>query len=104
VADLAGACDIVGLALRRDVETCLYRAAEMSPERPLAITFRPTGDADGERTRSIELMWRETRRAAEQLRVAVVTVTPFVDSAAAPGIVTKDREQKDSGHAFVAPA
>ena len=41
LADLAGACDIVGLAVRDDAETVLYRAAEQGPERPLALTFRP---------------------------------------------------------------
>ncbi len=101
LADLAGSCDIVGLALRRDVETCLYRTGERSPERPIAVTFRPIGDTDGERAQSIEGMWREVRRAADQLRIDAVTITPFADTADAPGIVTADRELKDSGNAFV---
>ena len=46
LADLAGACDIVGLAIRDDAETVLYRAAEQGPERPLALTFRPPGSTD----------------------------------------------------------
>lgn len=106
LTDLAGACDIVGLAIRADTETVLYRAAEMAPDRPLALTFRPQGASDAERTKSIESMWRSARRAAEELRLVSVSITPFADErdpsgAANDGIVTRDREPKDSAHAFL---
>ena len=103
LADLDGACDIVGLAIREDAETVLYRAAEQGPERPLALTFRPTGSTDVERSRSIEAMWRSTRRAAEELSVTSVTITPFVDHPPVDdGIVTTAGELKSSGESFIA--
>ena len=61
--------------MRGDTETLLYRAAEQGPERPLALTFKPVGDTDGERAQAIETMWRSTRRAAEELSVVAVTIT-----------------------------
>jgi hypothetical protein len=105
VVDLDGACDIVGLAVRQDVETVVYRAAEMSPERPLALTFKPVGDSDGARSTSVETMWRDVRRAAAEMPFHSVTITPFADRPPAnDGIVTRDRELKDSGEAFIRPA
>ena len=104
LADLQGACDIVGLAVRDDVETVLYRAAEQGPaERPMALTFRPLGTTDAERARSVQTMWREARRAGEELTIASVTITPFVDHPpVADAIATPAGELKDSGQAFVA--
>jgi hypothetical protein len=100
--DLQGACDIVGLAVRTDVETCLFRAGEHGLGRPLALIHRAAGDTDGERAKQIEAMWPEVRRVADQLPVAWVIATPFADTPGSPGLVTKDRELKDSGAAFVA--
>ncbi len=105
VTDLAGACDIVGLAVRGDVETVLYRAAEQGPPRPLAITFRPEGVTDAERTGSVESMWRGARRGAEELGLHSVTITPFVDRPPDnDGIATRERELKDAGRAFTGHA
>ena len=94
--------DVLGIAVRRDVETSLYRVAEYGLGRPLALTYKPTGDTDGERGQQITAMWRETNRAAEQMDLAWVAITPFADIPGEPGIVTTDREVKDSGHAFTA--
>ena len=99
--DLAGSVDVLGLALRSDVETCLYRAAEYGLGRPLALTFKPVGDTDAQRSSNVTAMWREVHRAADQLDIATVLATPFADTEGNPGIVTKDRELKDSGNAFV---
>lgn len=99
--DLAGSADVLGLALRGDVETCLYRAAEYGLDRPLALTFKPAGNTDAERSSHVTAMWREMHRAVEQLDVTAVLATPFADSTAGPGIVTVDRELKDSGNAFL---
>lgn len=105
VVDLDGACDIVGLAVREDVETVVYRAAEMAPQAPMALTFKPVGDSDGARGLSVETMWRHVRRAAEEMPFHSVTITPFADRPPAnDGIVTRDREVKDSGQAFIRPA
>jgi hypothetical protein len=55
LADLAGACDVLGIATSdvRDLEPLLHRTADQGPDRPLAVTFRPTGpdvDARAEMT------------------------------------------------------
>ncbi len=103
LAHLEGACSIVGLATRTDVEAALHRAAEQGPERPLAITFRPVGDTDAERARSVTAMWRDVRRSEGELAITAVTITPFTDQAETPdrpGIATATRQLKDSGQAF----
>ena len=55
LADLAGSCDVLGIATSdaHDLEPLLHRTADMGPDRPLAVTFRPTGadiDARAEMT------------------------------------------------------
>jgi hypothetical protein len=100
LADLAGAVDVIGLALRHDVEVCLHRAAEFPLDRPFAVTYKPVGDTDAARAQHAAAMWREVHRATDDLPIAHVTVTPFVDAPGNPGIVTQDRELKDSGHVF----
>ena len=101
LGDLDGACSIVGLAIRGDVEAGLHRAGEQGPERPLAVTFRPFGETDGQRAQSISTMWRDVRRCADELGIASVTITPFTDQPDRPGIATERRELKDSGQAFL---
>lgn len=101
LADLQGSLDVLGLALRADVETCLFRTAEYELGRPLQVTYRPPGTADGERAQQVRAMWQEAERAAEQVGLRGVTVVPFADRDGVPGIVTRDRELKDSGAAFV---
>lgn len=99
--DLAGACDIVGLAVRTGVEAALYRAAELAPPRPLAVTYRPTGSTDTEQADATATMWREVRRAAGDLRIVAVTAATLCDTATHAGIATADRRVKDSGEAFL---
>ncbi len=103
LTDFQGSVDVLGIAVRRDVETCLYRVAEYGLGRPLSLTYKPAGDTDGERTQQVAAMWREVGRAADQMDVSFVAVTPFADAPGEPGIVTMDREVKDSGHAFAHP-
>lgn len=47
IADLAGACDQLGIAVsgdrRVELEALVHRTAEQGPDRPLAVTFRPVG-------------------------------------------------------------
>lgn len=102
VPDLAGACDILGLAVRGDVANMLDRAADQGPERPLAITFRPTGDTDSARADSIATMWRDVRTAARSYRIAAVTATPLLDAPGRLGLATDRRRLKDAGEAFLA--
>lgn len=102
--DLAGACSIVGLAARTGVEAALQRAAEQGPERPLALTYRPTGDTDAVRAQAVTAMWRDVREAASEVEVQSVTITPFTDDPLhpdRPGIATATRVLKDSGDSFV---
>lgn len=73
LADLAGACDIVGIAVRADSEGHLHRTAEMGPERPLALTFRAPDGSDAQRTEAAERMWAEVARAAAELPLTHVT-------------------------------
>lgn len=102
VADLAGACDVVGLALRREVETALYRAAEQGPPRPLALTFRPAGSTDTDQAASIAAMWRDVHRAEVDLPLLAVTAATLLDVPGGPdGLATADRRLKDSGEAFL---
>ncbi len=104
--DLAGACDIVGLAITpavepTDLEAVLFRAAEMAPDRPLALTFRATGTTDALRCTSIEAMWRSVHRSSDELRLQSVLITPFIDTdGSRNGLVTREREPKDSAHSF----
>lgn len=102
VPDLAGSCDILGLAVRGDVANMLDRAADQGPERPLAITFRPSGDTDTARADSIATMWRDVRRAEGSYDITSVTVTPLLDGPGRLGIATADRKLKDAGEAFLA--
>ncbi|MEI8238448.1 MAG: hypothetical protein WCI22_03435 [Actinomycetota bacterium] len=101
LADLDGACDVVGLAMRTDIEAGLYRVTDQGPERPLALTFRPMGDTDGQRAQHVQAMWQQVRSAQGDVRLESVTITPFADRDGSPGIVTSNRELKDAGHAFV---
>ena len=100
LSDLQGAYDVLGLALRRDISTCVHRAAEALPDRPVAVTYRPVGATDAERSGDIERMWREVHEAARQVDVLDVCIVPFADRAGRDGVVTVDREPKDSAHTF----
>jgi hypothetical protein len=104
LADLAGSVDVVGLALRRDVETCLYRAAEHGLGLPLAVTWAVTGSSDAERSHHATALWREVGRASEQLSIDAVWALPFMDAggqSTTAGLATIDHELKDSAHAFL---
>ena len=102
VPDLAGSCDILGLAVRGDVANMLDRAADQGPERPLAIMFRPSGDTDTARADSIATMWSDVRTAARSYDITSVTITPLLDGPGRLGIATAERRLKDAGEAFLA--
>jgi len=108
VPDLAGSCDVVGIVVRheRDVLGLLHRAAEESPDRPLAVTYRlPTG-ADDARETAIARFLEGVHDAASGVELASVGVGPAFDDAdpgvEPRGIVTRDRELKDSARRFLA--
>ncbi len=82
LADLAGSCDQLGIAVSGDstldLEALLQRTAEQGPDRPLAITFRPTGndaDARAEATADVSAM---ARSLAASLPLERFTVTDLV--------------------------
>jgi beta-glucosidase len=109
LADLAGACDVVGIVVRHehDVLGLLHRTAEQAPERPLAVTLLlPTG-ADAGREAAVERYLAGATEAATGLPLATMAVSPsfdaneLADPAQAQGIITRDRELKDSGRRFL---
>lgn len=74
LADLAGACDVLGIAATTQIETVLHRAAEMGPPRPLALTYRAPLGSVAERREQVATGLAETERVAEELDITSVTV------------------------------
>ena len=106
VADLAGACDVLGLVVRHEQDTLglLHRAAEQGPpDVPIAVTFvLPTGK-DADRELAVERYLAEATEAASGLDLRTVSVNPPFDMTGDErGIVTRDRDLKDSGRMFFA--
>lgn len=109
VADLAGSVDVVGVVIRheQDVLGMLHRAAEQTLERPLAVTLVLPAGKDADRELAVERYLAGTTEAATGLPLQSVAVHPaydptdLVDPAHARGILTRDRELKDSGRRFL---
>jgi hypothetical protein len=101
IADLAGACDIVGIAVRADVESWLYRTAEIGPPRPISVVFGAQGATDTERAGAITAMWRDVRRAEGELELVSVTAASLLDAPGRHGLATADRRLTDAGEAFL---
>lgn len=107
VADLAGSCDVVGIVVRHPADALglLHRTAEMAPERPLAVTLLLPDGLDRDRDPAMERYLAETDEAAAGLDLASVAINPAFDPTAAGqparGIITRDRELKDSGRRFL---
>ena len=102
LADLDGACDVLGIAVRTGIEAALHRTAEMGPPRPLAVTYRPPDGTDTAQAEAITAMWRDVRGAEGELDLSHVTAGALLDAPGRPGIATADRRVKDSGEAFLA--
>lgn len=79
LADLAGACDQIGIAVSGpgvgDLEALLHRTAEQSPERPLALTFRPIGPDLDARAEAVDAVRSLAAGAANHLPLKRVTFT-----------------------------
>lgn len=107
VADLAGACDVVGVVIRHeaDVLGLLHRTAEMAPDRPLAVTYLLPEGLDKDRDPAVERYLAGAGEAAAELDLATVAISPVFDPTAtdrpARGVITRDRELKDSGRRFL---
>jgi hypothetical protein len=79
LADLAGSCDELGVAVSGgasvDLEPLLHRVADQGPDRPLAVTFRPTGADRDERGEAIDAVARQVTGLAESLPIRRLTFT-----------------------------
>ena len=78
VADLAGSCDVLGIAVRDDVEACLHRAAESGPDRPLAVVLGLSGSSDQQRSEHLSRQLDQCDDAARELALERVTVVPWL--------------------------
>ena len=87
LADIAGACDQLGIAVSGDatldLEALLQRTAEQGPDRPLALTVRPTGLDRDARAEAVNDILAGTRRLASSLPIARITFTDIDATGAA---------------------
>jgi hypothetical protein len=103
IADLAGACDVIGLVLRHDRDTLalLHRAAEQAPDRPLSATLLLPEGADADREPAVQRYLHQAGEAASGMPLESIAVSPAFDTdTSIRGILTRDRELKDSGRAY----
>ena len=104
VADLAGACDVIGLSVRheRDTLALLHRAAEQAPDRPLTATFLLPVGPDADREPAVQRFLQQADEASSGMPLQRIELNPVFDSAdsANRGIITRDRELKDSARAY----
>ena len=79
LADLAGSCDQLGLAASgpagADLEPLVHRVAEEGPDRPLAITFRPTGNDRDARGEAVDTVTRRVQELARSFPLERLTLT-----------------------------
>ena len=80
LADLAGACDQLGIAVSGDgtspeLEPLLHRVAEQGPDRPLAVTFRPVGPDRDARGEAVDTLRRRAVDLARSVPLVRLTVT-----------------------------
>lgn len=103
LADLAGSCDVLGIVVA-DVDESLgavLRAAEMGPDRPLAITAITPPGRDADRVTVVERFETACGEAAEGAPLDAMALSPTFDiEGHDDGIITRDREVKDSATVF----
>ena len=89
LADLAGSCDQLGIAMSgsdaSDLEPLLHRTAEEGPGRPLAITFRPTGRDRDARGEAVDLVERRAGELRSSFPLERLTFTDLDAVAVARG-------------------
>jgi hypothetical protein len=105
LADLAGSCDVLGITLRheRDALGLLHRAAEQGLDRPMMATLLMPGGTDADRETVIERYLQQTNEAATALPLRSIAVSPAFDATGTiedRGIISRDRELKDSGRLY----
>lgn len=101
IADLSGACDVIGVALRDRIESTLVMVREVSHGRPTSLTYRPAGPDETTRSDAMASVWRDAVRSAGDTGLTAVWVTPFVEAPSQPGLCTADHRLTDTGAAFV---
>jgi len=103
LADLAGSCDVIGIVVA-DVDESLaavLRAAEMGPDRPLAITLITPKGKDADRVTAVQRFELACGEAAEGAPLQAIAVSPTFDiDGHDDGIITVDRDVKDSAATF----
>ncbi len=103
LADLAGSCDVIGITVA-DVDESLsavLRAAEMGPDRPLAITLITPKGKDADRVTAVQRFELACGEAAEGAPLLTNAVSPTFDiDGHDDGIITVDRDVKDSAAVF----
>jgi hypothetical protein len=103
LADLAGACDVIGIIVADVDETlgAVLRAAEMGPDRPLAITLITPSGNDANRVTVVERYETACGEAAEGAPLQSMALSPTFDiDGHDDGIITRDRDVKDSATIF----
>jgi Glycosyl hydrolase family 1 len=104
VADLAGSCDVVGIVVRHERDTLglLHRAAEQGlADRPLAVTLLLPDGTDADRELVVERFLEQSEEAATGLPMETVSINPTFDLPGDErGVITRDRDLKDSGRLF----
>ncbi len=109
VADLAGSFDVLGLMVRHERDTLglLHRAAEQIDlsGKPMTVMLLLPPGRDADREQVVERFVGQAQEAATGLPLESVLAGPAFDIAADErGIITRDRDLKDSGRLFLAIA
>jgi hypothetical protein len=105
VADLAGSFDVLGLMVRHEGDTLglLHRAVDEVEltDKPLTVTLvLPTG-RDADRELVVERFIDQADEAASGLPLTTTFVSPAFDiTGDERGVITRDRDVKDSGRLF----
>jgi hypothetical protein len=105
--ELAGACDVLGVVVA-DVDESLgavLRAAEMGPDRPLSITLITPKGKDADRVNTVERFEIACGEGAEGAPLEAMALSPTFDiDGHDDGIITLDRDVKDSAAVFFGSA
>lgn len=101
LVDLAGSCDVIGVALTDRIESTLAMVHDVGGGRPTALTYRPAGGTENERSEAMAAVWRDAIRAADDTLLSAVWVTPFVEAPGQPGLCTSGHRLTDTGAAFL---
>lgn len=105
VHDLAGSFDVLGIMVRHEADALglLHRAAEQIEltDKPMTMTFVSPAGTDADRESVIERLLQQATEAATGLPLVSTLVTPTFDIVGDErGLVTRDRDVKDSGRLF----